>query len=316
MKYVKAIAGLSVNSHELIMGVHAIRGGTLPSYFNYISQFIDINISSRCQASNVVTCQPALFRGRVWQTPRTKTWRMEGGKEACILVVIIFVNGFLEIEGEALFFSDFLKFFNYENPVFIITDELDVEFSSTANDSGAASLISYTANKDEEHVADHLQNLYNLSEMTMIVFMDKGHQKLLDLLFNELQLFKKGLTGLVSEADINAGLNLTLRLDTKLYEYKSEGESISLQEAYVVNRKKRVQTVGTWTVSQGLTVPSANMWERRSNLEGMLVRVATVDWPLLHEIHYDHPGETVIGGGGFFIELFDILAKELNFTWE
>ena len=234
---------------------------------------------------------------------------MEGRKGACFL--LIFVNIFHEIEGH--FFTDFLNCFIIENPVYIATDDFDQDLGDSSKDSTTA-LLRYTPNKDEEQLANHLQKLHILGDLTMVVFIYKGHQKLLDLLLNDRQLFKKGLTGLVSESDVTTGLNLTLRLDTRLYIYTSNAEIISLKEIYAVNGNNKVQTIGTWREDKALTVPTTSMWERRTDLEGMVIRVATNSFPRLHELHYDESGESIIGGSGFFLEPLNILAKELNFT--
>ena len=240
---------------------------------------------------------------------------MNETKGTCILLVTMFVSSCpMEIQGQELFFKHFLKTFNYENPVFIQTNDMDQDLSKIDDDSIA--ILRYTTSKDEEQVAYHIQSLYNLSDITVVVFMDEGHTKLLDLLFNSMELFKRGLDGLISETDAKTGLNLTLRLDTRLYTYSSRVDSIHLNEMYNVNGKKKVEIVGIWKLNTGLIVPTKSLWERRSNLEGMSIRVTTINLQHLHEIHYDQSGESVIGGGGFCIELLDIMAKELNFTWK
>ena len=240
---------------------------------------------------------------------------MEVNEGANILLFIIIVNSSLihEIQGQEKFFTDFMKCFNIWDPLFISTDHQDQEFGNSSKNSA---LIRYNTYDDEERVADYIQKLYLLGDLTNAVFIDNGHQKLLDLLINDMQLFNKGLTGLISELDVASGLNLTLRLDTRLYMYTSSVNTISLTEVYAVNGKKKVQTVGTWRGNTGLIVPMKSMWERRRNLEGILIRVATISLPGLHEIHYSKSGESVIGGSGMFLEPLNILEKELNFTWK
>ena len=237
---------------------------------------------------------------------------MEVGKRSCILIVIVFVANFNEIEGHD-FFTDFVKCFNIENPVFITTDALDQEFKQIRANA-TTTLIRYTTNKDEEEIANFLLKLHLIGEVTMTVFLDNGHQKLLNLLINDLELLKKGMTWLLSEADVTPSLNLTLRFDTELYMYTSKRETINLKEMYAVNRKVQIKNIGTWRESMGLSIPTTNIWERRTNMRGMTIRVATLSLPLLHELHYDKLGTTIIGGSGFFFEPLIILAKQLNFT--
>ena len=238
---------------------------------------------------------------------------MEATKGAFILLVIIFVTSFWDVEGHHPFFNDFLKRFDFGNALFISNDEFDLELDIT-NKNSTTALLRYTTNKEEEQVSHHLQQLFLSGDMTMAVFIDNGHLKLLDLLINDLQLFNKGLTGLISELDVNISLNMTLRLDSRLYTYKSEGNKIDLKETYAVNGKKKVQTVGTWRGSTGLVVPTKSMWERRSNLEGMSISVATVASPPMQILHYDTTGESITGGGGLFLEPMNILAIKLNFS--
>ena len=219
-----------------------------------------------------------------------------------------------EVGGKVCFFADVLRYFNIENPIVISRDELEEEFCITKMDYSTTSLIRYTTNKDEEEVYHDLQKVVHSGDLTMIVFLDNGHQKLLEFLINDLQLFEKGLMVLISEADVQTGLNLTIRLDTQLYLYTSNGNTIALKEMYAVRREIKVQTIGTWKQNTGLTTTTSNIWERRNNLEGMVIRVATISWPLLQELQYDESGESIIRGSGLFLEPLNILSKRLNFT--
>ena len=238
---------------------------------------------------------------------------MKLSKGVGILIVILFIITKLwEVEGQKLFFADFLKVFNYANPVFISTDEFDQDIANT-NMNSMTDLIRYTTDKEEEQVADHIQKLHLSDDLTMAVFIDNGHHKLLNLLINELKIFQKGITCLFSGADVTTNLNLTLRLDSRLYLYTSKGKLINLKEMYDVNAKKVISKIGTWSENKGLSVRTTNMWERRTNLNGMLIRVATISYPLLHELHYDESG-LLLSGKGLFLEPLNILAERLNFT--
>ena len=239
---------------------------------------------------------------------------MKARKVAWILTVVIFLNNPYKIEGLDLFFTDFLRCFNYENPVFITAYEFDQDLGNIQRIS-TATLIRYATDKDEQQVAQYLKRLHLLGDLTMVVFIDDGHHYLLDLLVNDMQLFHKGVTGLISGLDANAGLNLTLRLDTSLYFYTSNRNSISLEEMYKVNGIVKTKIVGTWTSNTGLVVPTTNVWERRSSLEGMTLRTAVISTPKLHELHNETLNKSVIMlGSGYFLEPLNILAQKLNFT--
>ena len=240
---------------------------------------------------------------------------MEVGKVTCILVLVtlVFANNFWEINGKGLFITDFLKWFGDKYSVFISADEIDEDLV-IANKNTTTHEIRYTNNKDEEQVSDYLQKLHLADELKIVVFVDSGHHKLLGLLINELQLFNKGLTGLVTEADVSSGPNRRLRLDTRLYYYGPQGNTTILKEIYALNGEDKVKTVGKWQESTGLLVPHTNMWDRRANLEGMLITVATKGWPSFMDLSYDESGESIIRGSGLFLEPMNILAREMNFT--
>ena len=131
---------------------------------------------------------------------------------------VTFAIKFWDIEGNQSFFDDFLKNFDSDKPLFISSDEFEQDIRSE-NINSTTGFVRYTLNKDEEQVLHQLHELFLLGDFTMAVFIDDGHHKLLDLLINDLQLFNKGLRGLISEFDIITGFSFTLRLDTQLFIY-------------------------------------------------------------------------------------------------
>ena len=175
-------------------------------------------------------------------------------------------------------------------------------------------MIRYTKNQDEEQVSRHFYRLFLLGDLTMAIFMDNGHHLLLDLLINNLQMFNSRVIGLISENDMNISASFTMRLTSRLYMYTSRGSSIILKELYAVNGKNKVQRVGIWKESTGLIIPMIKMWERRSNLEGMELRVATMSFPPMQMLTHDISNKTITGGEGLFLDPLNVLAKKLNFT--
>ena len=237
---------------------------------------------------------------------------MHLGKAACNLALILFSTNFREVVGH-LFFNDFSKKFGNTNPVFISTDDFDLDLKGT-NQNSTLSLIRYTTNQDEEQVSSHIYRLFLLGDFTMAIFMDNGHHLLLDLLINNLQMFNSRVIGLISENDINIKVSYTMRLTSRLYMYTSRGSSIILKELYAVNGKNKVQRVGIWKENTGLIIPMIKMWERRSNLEGMELRVATMSFPPMQMLTYDISNKTITRGEGLFLDPLNVLAKKLNFT--
>ena len=211
------------------------------------------------------------------------------------------------------FCKDFLTAFAIDNSLFLSTGGFETSPSHVTLHN-VIGFMTYTPNKEDWEIAEQIKKLHFGGIITTVIFLDNGHGKLLKILMNEMRLFNKGLTGLLPEFDVTPELELTLRLDTLLYVYSTSGSTINLKEMYAVNGKTIVSKIGTYKEEGGLTISTTNMWDRRTNMEGMEIRVATVSYPLLHELYYDKSNTSVIGGGGFFIEPLNILAQKLNFS--
>ena len=236
-------------------------------------------------------------------------------KFAYMCMIMFSVTHFHQIKGHVSheqFLTAFLKCFNTGSPVFISSDKSNENYDYDI--IKARGLISYTINEEEEDLAQHLEELYFSGDLTMVLFLDAGHQKLLNILMNDLQLFKKGLAALLSESDVNTGLDLALRFDSKVYFYSKNGKTFDIKEAYAINKNTIVREIGAFDEDNGLSVPTTSIWERRANMEGMTIRVATVSYPLFHELHYDTAGASIIGGSGVLLQPLNILANKLNFT--
>ena len=91
---------------------------------------------------------------------------MHLGKAACKLALILFATNFREVVGH-LFFNDFSKKFGNTNPVFISTDDFDLDLKGT-NQNSALSLIRYTTNQDEEQVQQSPDNHTMLNRTTLL----------------------------------------------------------------------------------------------------------------------------------------------------
>ena len=87
------------------------------------------------------------------------------------LILVSYVN---EVEGLDQFFIDFLKYFKTERPVFIGIDQADEDLSRVDVNEMMA-FIMYTSREVEE-VALYLHKLFLLGDLTMILFLNRGHQ--------------------------------------------------------------------------------------------------------------------------------------------
>ena len=228
----------------------------------------------------------------------------------CMICVVIIAIA--KTQGHIHFCKQFLTAFSIKKYVFLSTDNFDYSPSDVLYNN-VTSLIRYDTNYDEFKVADQIEKLFIFGNITAVLFLDSGHGKLLKILIRDLKLFHKGLTGLIQEFDIAHELGMTLRLNTLLYVYTTNGSIIKLKEMYAINGKTIVNQVGIFKEEGGLSIPTPSMWDRRSNLEGMEIRVATVSYPYVHELYRDTLNTSISGGGGLFIEPLNILAPKLNF---
>ena len=77
---------------------------------------------------------------------------------------------------------------------------------------------------------------------------------------------------------------------------------------------KVMNMIGEWTISSGLVIHEPEMWLRRANLHGVMIRATAIDYPLMStNFSYDSEGN-LIGGEGFFFDLLHLLEADLNFT--
>ena len=72
--------------------------------------------------------------------------------------------------------------------------------------------------------------------------------------------------------------------------------------------------LGTWGKEVGLKIYDSDIWQRRKDLHGNVMRWTMIDYPILSpEFMYDKDGN-IVGGKGYLIDIMNILSKELNFT--
>ena len=220
----------------------------------------------------------------------------------------------ISTEDKIKFCLDFVMAFDIKTSLFLATDEFDIGASDITLKSVSA-FIKYNTEYEEREVAHHIKKLTSLGNIASLIFLDKGHGELLQILVNELKLLKNGLTVLIPESDISPDVNLYLHLDTSLYIYSASGSIIMLKEMYSVNGKIIVNKIGIFKDDKRLIIFEQNIWDRRTSMEGLKIKVATLNYKVLHELYYDK-SNAVVGGGGFFIEPLNILAQRLNFSLE
>ncbi len=126
-------------------------------------------------------------------------------------------------------------------------------------------------------------------------------------------LFSREIVWLVPESAIREGAvhEEYFSLETNIITHKFKGaNSFELRETYairgILSSSVVTQEFGRWSEKDGLVVPSPVIWERRSNLRGILLVNAMTEWPpyLLLE------GNKTTG---FMPDVLKMLSEFLNF---
>ena len=175
------------------------------------------------------------------------------------------------------FLTECAHFFSFKTPVYVSSDKEEA-FKNLADTyiGKPTTLLTYIPYNEEREVARHLLDLNKMDLLDAVLFINEGHQILLELLATKLHQFSN-VTGIAPQSDFPA-TRANLRFDTKiyLYDYEEQEERINLKELYAVNGKTISNYVGTWNEADGLSVVQPNMWERRNNLFGISLRVTTI----------------------------------------
>ena len=215
------------------------------------------------------------------------------------------------------FFSEVLELFNSSSISIVISNDFFQEYdASDVSIRNPTSFLCYTSEGEVGGITERLVLQQFTGDLDLILFLGSDHNELLKRLVNEEKIFNAGVIGLLPHDDY-AGTNLVLRLNTKLIFYAWEEGHIILKERYAVREIAVENDVGTWSESAGFEVEKPHIWERRTNLLGSNVVVASLHLPPLHEFYFEDANDEtsrITGGGGFFIEPLNYLAKKLNFT--
>ena len=73
------------------------------------------------------------------------------------------------------------------------------------------------------------------------------------------------------------------------------------------------QPIGEWNKDKGLRIYETDMWRRRNNLHGSVIRWTAIKYPVLSP-EFVHDEEGNLAGKGFLMDMMYMYARELNFT--
>jgi hypothetical protein len=147
----------------------------------------------------------------------------------------------------------------------------------------------------------------------MVALTENEHflSSLLQTLGSDLGLFHSGVSVFVPES---TDIYFSLYLNTRLFFYKEMDSNFVMLERYAIRGGPIItQEIGLWSRTTHKTIKINNIWERRSNLRGVKFRCATIEIPLMSKLTYDQ-NKNSTHGTGYFLEPFNMLKPNLNFT--
>ncbi len=157
-----------------------------------------------------------------------------------------------------------------------------------------------------DNLTDFKAELERLHDPTLVTIQDSSNS-----IVSELS-FKPGSFWLIPRTDGIA--NTSLRLDSQLYSFESQGSESILHEHYAAKGGRVItQFVGNWSPTEGLNITQGEMWDRRLDLMGVELTNGLLNALPYGAFEYDANG-AIVGSFGPFPEALDYLAKKLNFT--
>ena len=111
----------------------------------------------------------------------------------------------------------------------------------------------------------------------------------------------------LTDAPMLTGQNLTLSSTIVSHDAKNK----QVEEYYAVKGKLLTNVLGTWDPIQiqGFKVKASDaMWERRSDLQGMVIKASVLPWNFMSSRDEDGKWR------GFLVEVLEVLGQGLNFT--
>ena len=136
----------------------------------------------------------------------------------------------------------------------------------------------------------------------MIVFFGTEHNKLIQMLDMESNIFRLPIPMAAIMGSDNVITNVSLRLDTNIVTIEESGgsDNYNLRETYSIKKGSKISNIfGTWSKSGGLSVNTTNVYERRKNLGGVELRDAILPYTKITQPIMDNNGNVIDSGGVF-----------------
>ena len=212
------------------------------------------------------------------------------------------------------FFLFIANIFKVNSPVLIVTEEEAIPPSFCSGHFLAAVCLRYAPN-EARPVANYLQESRNEHLHNPVFLSDGAHLDLIQELKNTDSKIFSGNVGWILPGEFLP--HVPLRLDTRILFYNKTRDGYTLWESYRIKEGPAVsEDLIEWSPHPGKTrilTRHLNPWERRGNLDGVVLTNGVLEWPRLFIAGVDSDGATT-GGTGYFPDVLSALKTRLNFS--
>ena len=217
------------------------------------------------------------------------------------------------------FFLFIASIFKVNNPVLIVTEDETIPPRFCSGYSLAAVCLQY-APHEARKIANHLQESRNEERINPVFLSNGDHLNLIQELKNIDSKIFSGSVGWILPGEFQP--NVPLRLDTRILFYnKTSGGGYTLWESYRIKTGPAIsEDLIEWSPQPGGEVrfltEHLNPWERRGNLNGVVLTNGVLEWPRLFIANVDDSdgGGAITGGTGYFPDVLSALKTRLNFS--
>ena len=131
------------------------------------------------------------------------------------------------------------------------------------------------------------------------MFFGAEHGELIQLLDRQTKVFRLPLVTIMANVNVS---DVSLRLDSNIVrvEENAGSDGYQLRETYSIKRGPKISNVyGKWSKNQGLSVPTTNVYDRRKNLGGVVLRDAILQYTKITQPIIDNNGSVIDSKGVF-----------------
>jgi hypothetical protein len=203
------------------------------------------------------------------------------------------------------FFSDYVEFYKLPTYYVIMRGDEDVTMENITFVHSSVALIQYNT-EDITLLAKHLNTRH-----PNIFFVGDHHEELLKSLHTYVFQWPFHI---IMPRIRNTSVDHHFRLDTNIVFYEKTSEGFDLKEDFAIKAGPRIeQYIGNWTIVDRLQIIHPSIWQRRSDLRGILLHNCVMPYFKYTQVTLNEK-EEVIRTTGTLQQVLFRLQEILNFT--